>query len=204
MNLKSSLLESNHHSIRVLHDDAKAVQLLSQYLLTLLPSPLKKPIVVVCIGTDRSTGDSLGPLVGTKLLEKSPSHFHIYGTLEEPIHAINLKDTIKHIYRLHQNPFVIGIDACLGKLKNVGTISAGTGPVKPGAGVNKSLPPVGDIHMTGIVNISGFMEYFVLQNTRLYLVMRMADLIAESIVQASCQLSKDQKNPSFLYELDKA
>lgn len=29
------------------------------------------PIVIVCVGTDRSTGDSLGPLVGTAL-----SRFH--------------------------------------------------------------------------------------------------------------------------------
>jgi len=33
----------------------------------------------------------------------------------------------------------------------------------------------------GVVNVGGFMEYFVLQNTRLSLVMRMADVIAEGL-----------------------
>ena len=41
---------------------------------------------------------------------------------------------------------------------------------KPGAGVNKDLPPVGDLYITGVVNVGGFMDYLVLQNTRLYLI----------------------------------
>ena len=48
------------------------------------------------------------------------------------------------------------------------------------AGVNKSLPPMGHIHIAGIVNISGFMEY-LFANTRLNLVMRMADIINSGI-----------------------
>jgi putative sporulation protein YyaC len=56
--------------------------------------------------------------------------------------------------------------------------------VRPGAGVNKELPPVGDIHMTGIVNVGGFMEYFVLQNTRLNLVVKMSEIIAQSLLKA--------------------
>jgi putative sporulation protein YyaC len=54
--------------------------------------------------------------------------------------------------------------------------------------VNKELPEVGELHITGIVNVAGFMEYFVLQNTRLGLVMKMADVIAASLVKASHQL----------------
>lgn len=144
-----------------------------------------RPIVFVCIGTDRSTGDSLGPLVGTLLKEKTISPFFVYGTLEDPIHAINLKEKLVQIHHIHSNPFIIGIDACLGRMKSVGFIHIADGPVKPGAGVNKDLPEVGDIHITGIVNVSGFMEYFVLQNTRLSLVLNMAKTISEGIYEAS-------------------
>ncbi|MCL6574238.1 MAG: DUF1256 domain-containing protein, partial [Bacillus sp. (in: Bacteria)] len=49
----------------------------------------------------------------------------------------------------------------------------------------KDLPAVGDIHITGIVNVSGFMEFFVLQNTRLNLVMNMAKTIANGIYETS-------------------
>ncbi|WP_410512914.1 spore protease YyaC [Paenibacillus sp. BR2-3] len=141
-------------------------------------------IVVVCIGTDRSTGDSLGPLVGTALSRYHSPLFHLYGTLEEPVHAVNLEDTLAVINQKFSNPFIIGIDACLGHSASVGCIQVVDGPLRPGAGVNKQLPPVGDIHLTGIVNVGGFMEYFVLQNTRLSLVMRLSDIIASSLYTA--------------------
>lgn len=146
--------------------------------------PPNRPIVIVCIGTDRSTGDSLGPLIGTSLSKYRSPHFSIYGTLEEPVHAMNLDDTLMEINRKHHQPFIVGIDACLGQVASVGCIQVGEGPVRPGAGVNKDLPPVGDIHITGIVNVGGFMEYFVLQNTRLHLVMKMSEIISAGLFSA--------------------
>lgn len=137
-------------------------------------------LVVLCIGTDRSTGDSLGPLTGTKLRSFNP-YPHIYGTLDEPIHASNLKDTIHSIQTTITNPFVIAVDACLGRMENVGCVSLGKGSLKPGAAVHKDLPSVGDAYITGIVNVSGFMEHLVLQSTRLNLVMKMADTIAHAL-----------------------
>ncbi|MFC6647655.1 MULTISPECIES: spore protease YyaC [Paenibacillus] len=142
------------------------------------------PIVIICVGTDRSTGDSLGPLVGTTLARFRSPLFHLYGTLEEPVHAINLEETLTLVYQKHANPFIIAIDACLGQSTSVGCIQVVEGPLRPGAGVNKQLPPVGDIHLTGIVNVGGFMEYFVLQNTRLSLVMRLSDIISSSLYSA--------------------
>lgn len=139
-------------------------------------------IVILCVGTDRSTGDCLGPLVGDKLsklrlFDKS----NVLGTLKEPVHAKNIEDTTKKIYQEFRNPFIIAIDASLGKTENIGKINLLDGPIYPGSGVNKNLKPVGDISITGIVNISGFMEYIVLQNTRLSLVMQMADIITMSL-----------------------
>jgi putative sporulation protein YyaC len=187
MNLKSSLFESNNRMSRILHEDLDATRKISQELLSLLPDGRIQPIIIVCIGTDRSTGDSLGPLVGTFLEEKASSHFQVYGTLEDPIHAMNLAEKLAEIKTKHLNPFIIGVDACLGRLKSVGIVQIGEGPVKPGAGVNKELPSVGDAHITGIVNVSGFMEFMVLQNTRLNLVLKMAKTIANGIHFASRQ-----------------
>ncbi|MFJ5624475.1 spore protease YyaC [Peribacillus loiseleuriae] len=192
MNLKSSLFDNKNGMSRILHDEIDASRRVSQELISLLPAN-GQPIVVVCIGTDRSTGDSLGPLVGTLLLEKTiPSPFFVYGTLEEPIHAMNLTEQLAVIKTTHDNPFIIGIDACLGRLKSVGIVQVGEGPVKPGAGVNKDLPSVGDAHITGIVNVSGFMEFMVLQNTRLSLVLKMAKTIANGIYFASSQFPAKQ------------
>lgn len=142
----------------------------------------RRPIVTICIGTDRSTGDALGPLVGAKLAAEAMENVYTYGTLEEPVHASNLARTIEAVQASYPGSFVIAIDACLGRSENVGIVTVGRGALKPGAGVNKSLPPVGDMYLTGIVNVGGFMEYFVLQNTRLSLVMRLAGIIADALI----------------------
>lgn len=172
-------------SLKVPHTDPDAArQLTSSLMLHLGPVPRESRIAVVCIGTDRSTGDALGPIIGSHLAKQRGSMFELFGTLDEPVHAMNLESTLQDINNSMAKPFIIGIDACLGQLSSVGCIQLGPGPVRPGAGVNKELPPVGDIHMTGIVNVGGFMEYFVLQNTRLSLVMRMAELMSDTLVRA--------------------
>lgn len=158
----------------------KLSQSLTEHLLSLNPDG-KLPIVVVGIGTDRSTGDCLGPLVGTNLLRISSLPFAVYGTLEDPVHASNLNEKIALIKARHPNPLLIAIDACLGQAENVGSITLALGSLKPGAGVNKNLPAIGDIHFTGIVNVGGYMEYFVLQNTRLSIVMQMAQKIVRTL-----------------------
>ncbi|WP_428910274.1 spore protease YyaC [Niallia sp. Krafla_26] len=188
--------KSKNGEVRIHHNEQDAQNLVSKALFAQLPSTLSsRPIVFVCIGTDRSTGDSLGPLIGTLLKDKKPHPFHVYGTLDDPIHALNLADRIEEIQLTHINPFIIGIDACLGRMKSVGIIQIANGPVKPGTGVNKELPEVGNIHITGIVNVSGFMEYFVLQNTRLHLVMEMAKTIANGIYQTSLHY---HRKPTFV------
>ena len=64
-------------------------------------------IIFLCIGTDRSTGDSLGPLIGYKVKELSSTNIHIYGSLESPIHAKNIEEVITKLYKYFENPFRI-------------------------------------------------------------------------------------------------
>ena len=45
----------------------------------------KNKVLFLCIGTDRSTGDSLGPLIGYKLTECGVANARILGTLEKPV-----------------------------------------------------------------------------------------------------------------------
>lgn len=140
-------------------------------------------IILLCIGTDRATGDSLGPLTGHKLmgLPEVNGQIKLYGTLDKPVHATNLKPTLKQIYKAHNKPLIVAVDACLGKTTHIGYLTIGTGSITPGAGISRSLPKVGDVAITGIVNFSGMMELLILQNTRLNLVMRMADVISGGI-----------------------
>ena len=177
-------LEQLEEQFRFKHpySDPNIHELLSEKLTFIFSRvPKQQPIIVACIGTDRSTGDALGPLVGTGLSRMNLSGLHLYGTLDNPVHALNLKETAIHIQEHYSHPFIVAVDACLGKLDSVGSIQVGLGPVRPGAGVKKDLPPIGNMHITGIVNIGGFMEYYVLQNTRLSVVIQMAEVIAKAI-----------------------
>ncbi|MDM5157586.1 spore protease YyaC [Bacillus sp. DX1.1] len=176
-------------SQNVMHHDSEAAETIGNFLLSHIPIQQTTPLILICIGTDRSTGDALGPLVGSKLEQMDIQNFHIFGTLDEPIHALNLEDNIQNIKSSFPDSFIVAIDACLGKSQNIGSITVGEGPSKPGAAMNKKLPAIGQMHIHGIVNLNGFMEFFVLQNTRLNLVMKMADVIAQSIKETDQKLS---------------
>lgn len=138
-------------------------------------------VLFLCIGTDRSTGDSLGPLIGYKLKEKGLEHIEILGTLERPVHAMNL-ETYQSVLKLkYPNYVVVAVDASVGNLEHIGYVTLGKGALKPGLGVSKELQAVGDLFITGIVGSCGNYDPLMLQSIRLSIVMRMADCISRSI-----------------------
>lgn len=155
----------------------------------------KQPIIFLCIGTDRCTGDCLGPLVGHKLKFLTRSNIYIYGTLENPIHSKNLSTILTRINETFSNPYIIAIDACLGSVNNIGKIFIEKKALLPGTALNKELPPVGDMSITGIVNISGNYDFIVLQNTRLNTVMNLSECISNGVYHfiLKCCGGKNQK-----------
>lgn len=154
--------------------------------------------VVICIGTDRSTGDSLGPLTGTLLKDRFLKYVKVYGTLDEPVHGSNLADKLIMIQQKHPNACIIAVDACLGQAKHIGTLLVGEGALKPGAALQKNLPPTGDLFIAGLVNVGGVMEYAVLQSTRLNLVMEMAKQISSIIKRIDYKLDQTLNNTHLM------
>lgn len=176
MFVKQTCVKAREFRIHI--DSPSAYKLFRSFFVkTLADTYNAGPLVIMCIGTDRSTGDALGSLVGERL-HKTCRHARVFGNLKEPVHAVNLEKILDNIRDTYENPFIIAVDASLGSSENVGTIKIAPGSLKPGAGVNKKLPPVGNFHITGVVNVGGFMEYLVLQNTRLFTVMKMVDIIS--------------------------
>ncbi len=153
-----------------------ASALLAAYLRQLWAG--RVPEIVLCIGSDQSTGDALGPLVGS-WLEEHQVPVEVHGTLEAPVHAGNLAALWAAL--APRGAVVLAVDACLGRPSAVGTVVIGRGPVRPGGALKRPLPDVGDYHITAVVNVGGLMEPLVLQNTRLATVMKMAHVIAEGI-----------------------
>lgn len=138
----------------------------------------KNPIFL-CIGTDKIIGDSLGPQIGSILYKKG---FCVYGKIGNTVNATNLADCVNEIYKTYDRPYIIAIDACLGKREHIGYVTMEKGKLQAGAGVNKRLVPVGDIAITGIVSEYGQNGY-----NRLYNVPKeKIEYMAEKMSAALC------------------
>lgn len=135
----------------------------------------KEDVVFLCIGTDCSTGDSLGPLTGTMLREKGFPN--VVGSLEAPCDADRFAEMTGSI---PPELVVIAIDACLGKPAHVGRFRVADGPLQPARSVGKALPPVGLYSVAAVVNEAGPKPYWTLQSTSLRRVIGMARDIAEA------------------------
>lgn len=148
----------------------------------------KEALLFLCIGSDRSTGDSLGPLTGHLLKNKKRfaenADVFVVGTLTLPVHAVNLESVLQIIERDFADYVVVAVDASVGSRESVGCITLSEGGLKPGYGVNKDLRMVGDIAITGIVSWGSCLEPILLQNIRLGMVMNMADNISQGILKA--------------------
>ena len=153
-----------------------------------------KEIVFLCIGSDLVVVDSLGPLVGTMLVEHGVP-FHVFGTLEDPIHALNLKKRLNDIKKQFQQPLIIAVDACIGDKDQLGSIIFEKGPLFPGIALGKSLPSVGDYQIKAVVGCKNIYEPSqIFQNTRLYHVINTAKEVTEMIVD--CTQDDDVKTKS--------
>ncbi|WP_379131369.1 spore protease YyaC [Paenibacillus sp. sgz500958] len=130
-------------------------------------------VTFLCIGTDRSTGDALGPLTGSKLLEYGFPH--VTGTLPEPCDANNLLVRLAEIPAGH---IIIAIDACLGPPAAMGYFLASGEPLQPAQSMGVDLPAVGNYSLAAVVDVHGPKPYRTLQTTPLHRVMTMADTIA--------------------------
>ena len=141
----------------------------------------KEKVLLLCIGTDRSTGDSLGPLIGYLLKNQELKHIRVLGTQNRPVHAMNLEDTLSIVEQYYQDHVIVAVDASVGMHDHIGCITVGRGSLKPGLGVSKELRSVGDLFITGVVSSCGDYDPLMLQSIRLSVVMRMAECISESV-----------------------
>lgn len=142
----------------------------------------KESVTIVCIGTDKCIGDCLGPMVGT-LLEKCGTD-NVCGTLEYPIHAINIPIRLPEIKQQHKNSFIIAVDACLGAGDEIGNINLRDVPIRPGKGVGKTLESIGQMSLVGIVDNKDLEIDFVHRPIRMGFVWDLALKVTSVIVQA--------------------
>ncbi|MEG1285243.1 MAG: spore protease YyaC [Romboutsia sp.] len=155
-----------------------------QTLSLILKDIIDENTIVVCIGTDRAIGDALGPLVGT-MLKNSDFKYPVYGTLDNPIHALNIYESIDSIKKTHSKGNFLAIDACLGSKNSIGNIQVREGPILPGKGVGKKLPQIGNYSIVGIVDKIDENNKFSFNNVRLSFILELAETIALSLLLAT-------------------
>jgi len=149
--------------------------------------------VIVCVGTDAVSGDSLGPFVGTLLKEMGIPAF-IYGHLDNPITAQKISSVLSFIKSAHPDSKVLVIDSAVGKADEIGLIKISNCGIKPGLGADKDLPMVGDVSIMGIVESKGRATVERLKTTRLRLIWEMANIIAGAISEYIDYNNAEQAN----------
>ncbi|NUU61173.1 spore protease YyaC [Paenibacillus sp. JW14] len=130
-------------------------------------------VTFLCIGTDRSTGDALGPLTGSRLLDYGFPY--VVGTLPNPCDADNL---LAQVAAIPPGQIIIAVDACLGTLLTRGSYLTAAGPLQPAQSVGLKLPAIGHYSIAAIVDVNGPKPYHTLQTTPLHRVMVMAEQIS--------------------------
>lgn len=139
-------------------------------------------VTVVCIGSDRLIGDCYGPLTGLLLARRRIPGLTVFGTLEKPVHALTIEQTLERVDS--RGSLVIAVDSCVGDEGSVGCLSVTNAPLRPGSGLGKQLPPVGQLSVTGVAAADGS-PFLNLQNAQLGMIYRMAEVTAAAI-EAVC------------------
>lgn len=157
-------------------------------------NPQNKKPIFICIGSDLVLGDSLGPLVGTFLRNRNVQSF-VYGTLNFPITAKEIEYARTYLKQMHPSSIAVAIDAAVGNEEDTGLIRIVNKGLKPGLGVDKNLGTIGEVSIIGVVAGKSLQNYNLFNLTRLNLIYKMAEKIADGIEK---YVSYITKSASFL------
>ncbi len=138
--------------------------------------------VIICIGTDASIGDSLGPIVGSRLIKNTKNLF-VYGTLNAPMTAREISSIKNFVKEVHPLAKTLVIDAAVGNEEDVGVMKVIDEGIMPGLGADKNLPMLGDVSIMGIVAKKSKNNNAFINLTRLSFVYKMAEIIADGILE---------------------
>ncbi len=114
----------------------------------LIPQPMP---VILCVGSDKISGDSVGPLVGELLVNRFNLRCFVYGVSGRSVNGKNLPEYIEFISRVHPDSPIIAVDACVSNCIPVGSIKVIGGGITPRRAVTNTANSVGDLGILGVV-----------------------------------------------------
>lgn len=107
--------------------------------------------VILCIGSDKIAGDSVGPIVGDILKNKLNARCFVYGETGKSVNGKNVKEFLNLIEIAHPDSPVIAVDACLSEGIARGNIHIVSGGVNPKRAVTGVKNPTGDVGVLAVV-----------------------------------------------------
>lgn len=107
--------------------------------------------VILCVGSDKILGDSVGPLVGDLLKYRFKLKCFVYGRPDASVNGKNLTEYTKFIAAAHPESPVIAVDACLSESHSTGDVHIKCGGINPKRAVTRAANPVGDVGVLGVI-----------------------------------------------------
>ncbi len=168
-------------SVRIFYHDKLAAAVLAHNLGSFLAHTNREPIFL-CIGSDHHILDCMGPLTGTMLQALIPG-VTVIGTLDAPLHARNMAQSLSGLEQTRIGRSVIAIDASVGNQNEIGLLQLRRGSLSPGKALAKTLPALGDYAMTGVVDVRANRSGVRTKHAGLGLIYNMAEVLSQSIAE---------------------
>lgn len=139
--------------------------------------------LILCIGTDKISGDSLGPAVGSLLRDRYRLPYPVFGVEGCCVNGINLPEYRQLLTAHYKDTPVIAVDAAVGDEHEVGTVKYRKGGVKAGGALGRESDYIGDIGILGVVGIKSHDALSTLMATPYSDVIALAERIAASLYE---------------------
>jgi len=138
--------------------------------------------VIVCVGTDKISGDSLGPMVGS-ILRSRHVPCPVFGVEGCTVNGVNLDRYRDFLARYYPGVPVVAVDAALGDASEVGQIRYRLGGVFAGGALGRRCAGLGNLAVLGVVGPKGEDALSTLLEVPLSAVERLAYRIADKLTE---------------------
>lgn len=178
---------------RIRYDAPRAADLLAGEMFRVLSGWSEARPDFLCVGTDRSTGDSFGPMVGS-FLSAWGLDAQVVRTLASPVHAQNVLFRVEAMRDWGVCPLVV-VDADVGG--EPGCLALVSGGLEVAGG---RFGAIGDLGLSGsmVSGVGGhFFNVVALGTVRLWQVLGMARVAAQAVALAVEMLGRKAWGPLF-------
>lgn len=156
---------------------------ISKKIINLINYENDKPsITFLCIGTSNVIGDSLGPIIGTKLEKfknrNNIKNIRIIGNLENNYNFLN--------YKNYNDDIVIAIDSAVSNTYRIGDIIIDKKRIDIRRALNNSKEIKSNISIKGVVGKNyknSYKNFYNLKNTDISIVKEIAEIISNNLYE---------------------